>query len=117
MTGNTDANCETNSALRDVIEEVLDTVATFDGRLGFRRNDDGSYTLVFAGPMHRACAVIMSHIIDDRQTLNIQVKSSNGQADISTTQIYHGALDTRSIRYSLGQCLAAWYGDVVRFIQ
>lgn len=110
---NNSAESTEADAVDHVIQDVLETVSSFDGRLQFSRKEHAMYTLVFLGTKDRAIAEISSHF-NTQESWWITLESSNDHGSHSITEVYRGSFDITSIRHALGQSLAIWYGDNVR---
>lgn len=111
---------EIQRALFTIIEEVADTVATFDGRLGYTAvTTDGRCVLAFASAEKTAEIQIQAQVnrASVQNGANVQVTlartSSDGTYD-KPQVVYDGEFNASSVRHHLGAALADWYGRVIR---
>lgn len=104
--------------LYSLVEEVVDTVATFDGRLTYTPvSADGTCVLTFSTRNDRIHLRIYARIHEEnRVEISFQWSEDNATTE-QRTVAYSGCFDKTAIRYQLGTSLADWYGRVVRHQQ
>lgn len=102
-------------ALYDIVEEVVDTVATFDGRFTFTPvSSDGRCVLFFSTPAERVHLTIHARINEKNQVdISFQWSRENGIVEQHSVA-YSGLFDKTAIRYQLGTSLADWYARAIR---
>lgn len=104
----------TEDLLRQVVVDVIDTVATFDGRFAYTpMSPEGACVLIFSGLNKKVELTVHAKVLDNHQvTVLLTVASSGGVNE--TDLVYQGAFNQTQIRYRLGDGLANWYGRLVR---
>ncbi len=111
----TEVHVETEKMLYDLVEDVVDTVATFDGRLTHTpMSADGTRVLTFSTLTDQVHLTIRAHV-DKENRVDISLQWSEDNATMEQRSVaYSGLFDNTAIRHHLGTSLADWYARAVR---
>lgn len=102
-------------AVYATVTDVLDTVASFDGRFSFTPvNPAGHGVLSFATRDERLDLAV--DVTFDAQVDHVRVTLTHAYVVPTATSIiaYEGLPSATAIHYQLGAALAKWYGEAVR---
>jgi hypothetical protein len=111
----TRANVEVEKTLYEIVEEVVDTVATFDGRFSYTPiSPDGRCVLTFSTLTDKVYLTIHARLDEhDQVHISLQWSKENGNVEQHSVA-YSGDFNKTFIRHSLGASLADWYARVIR---
>jgi hypothetical protein len=112
---NTGVHVETEKMLHDLVEEVVDTVAAFDGRLTYTpMSADGTCVLTFSTRNDQVHLWIHARVHEEnRVEISFQCSEDNATTE-QRNVAFSGLFDQTAIRHHLGTGLADWYGRAVR---
>jgi hypothetical protein len=100
--------------LNALVEEIVDTVVTFDDRLSFAPvTDEGKYTVAFSARYTQLSLTVLVRVIEEN-TVEISICSTEAVHSEENTVIYSGHLDSHQIRQCVGKTLAEWYGRAIK---
>ncbi|MDQ0188850.1 hypothetical protein JI721_12365 [Alicyclobacillus cycloheptanicus] len=107
----------TQQALNEIIEEVVDTVATFDGRFSYTHvSADGHCSLSFLLGNREYVAALSGTAGQEAESdvrLSCSWRTWEGSEEDEVV-IYLGPFNKAVIRYKLGAALADWYSRLIR---
>lgn len=105
----------TQQALYTVVEEVIDTVATFDGRFSYSPiSPDGRCLLSFASRDTEFTLVVQAQLVDPDSVIITSCRLGGDRVQEEPRIVYFGPFNGASVRHHLGGGLADWYGKLVR---
>lgn len=102
------------NTLKKAIDEAVDLVATFDGRLSFEPTTQAGHCIVVFSGAQREIHLQISAVIEAENLVKIHGSTSSPMTAPESGILYHGEIDRSNIRNELSLALAKWYGNVIR---
>lgn len=94
-----------------LVEDVVDTVATFDGRIGYAQMADGCFEVSFR---HLDAKSRLTICAQATKTGGVSVvAAADGSAFGEGDLVYEGQFDAKVVRYRVSTWLALWYREMV----
>lgn len=102
---------QTHEKLVTLVEDIIDTVATFDGRIAYTRKPGGNWDVTFRARDGELALRISARTTS---TCDVQVAMEHrGTPEIHHQEIYVGPFDAKVVRYQVSTALAQWYQQAV----
>lgn len=102
------------NTVQNAIDEAVDLVATFDGRLNFEPTTEAGHCIVVFSGAQREVQLQIAAVIEAEKLVRIHGSTSSTTTAPESGILYHGEIDRSSIRNELSLALAKWYGNVIR---
>ncbi len=102
---------QTHEKLVALVEDIIDTVATFDGRIAYTRKLGGHWDVTFRA---RDGELALRVSTRTTSTCDVQVAMEHrGTPELHRQEIYMGPFDAKVVRYQVSTALAQWYQQAV----
>lgn len=103
------------TSMYQLINEVADVIATFDGKFTFHPfSPDSDGVLQFAMGQNVVDLRLWAHVVDENQVEITLGWSTRDKRKQGHRAVYQGLYDKTLCRQSLSTALATWYGQAVR---
>ncbi|KPV45272.1 hypothetical protein [Alicyclobacillus ferrooxydans] len=100
-------------SLQELLNDIADTIAAFDGRIGYTTTSTGQCQLSFAG-QHETASVTIKGSVKEQGLVKVQIVNENTDASDEPQTLYDGPFSPAAMYQKIGAGLAQWYGDLVR---
>ncbi|GMA62393.1 hypothetical protein NZD89_21810 [Alicyclobacillus fastidiosus] len=105
------AEQELQDKLVQMVEDVVDTVATFDGRIGYVQRADGRWDVTFRARDGEFQLTIFAATVKAGDVR--VVAAADGIPLDEGDLVYEGPFDAKVVRYRISTSMALWYRQMV----